>query len=241
VKHARPILVQGSRQNHLPDRYIEEIGSFTTCEKLITPLPDSYLDKDSLVSAYVCIEAGTIYDRTGRSFLAFDVDQKVHEIRLATDIDNDPYGIDMANGYGLMTLATTAVWKGEEGLTWINKAIQCMTQQSTSDEELMKKHNADRFWRNRGRTNYLLGRYDDAKDGFTQAEKSQFWKDNHYDGESGYVFAQIYYKERNWERALYYAQRAYDFMAPGKPNHATIIATRCLQAIILIAHGEAMP
>jgi hypothetical protein len=27
-------------------------------------------------------------------------------------------------------------------------------------------------------------------------------------------------------------------MAPGKPNHATVIATRFLQAIILIARGE---
>lgn len=207
----------------------------------MAPLIDSYPDKSSLVYAYVCIEAGTLYDRTGRSMLAFDVYRTIYEIRLATYINTDPYCNDMANGYSLMNLATTGVWQGEAGLEWIDKAIEYMRKQNTSDEELAKTYNADRFWRNRGRTDYLLARYEEAKYDFDQAEKYQFLmhgKDSHYDGESGYMFAKIFYKQHNCERALYYAQHAYDCMAPGKPNHATVIATRFLQAIILIARGE---
>lgn len=77
-----------------------------------------------------------------------------------------------------------AACEAKEGLEYLDKALALA--ETAPKPERYKLYNIDRFLRNHGRGNMLLGRYDEAMKDFDRAEYYQSMihgKNSHYDGE----------------------------------------------------------
>lgn len=106
--------------------------------------------------------------------------KKALEIRESSATDKN----DLANGFSDVGYSSVAAYEAEQGLQYLEKALSIA--EASPEPDRYKVYNIDRFLRNHGRGNMLLGRYDAAKADFDRAEYYQpmiHGKNSHYDGE----------------------------------------------------------
>ncbi|KAL8896037.1 MAG: hypothetical protein Q9207_007903 [Kuettlingeria erythrocarpa] len=118
--------------------------------------------------------------RQGRSVRAIPKAKKALRIREASATDKN----DLANGFSDVGYSSVAAYEAEQGLQYLEKALGIA--EAAPEPDRYKVYNIDRFLRNHGRGNMLLGRYDEAKADFDKAEYYQpmiHGKNSHYDGE----------------------------------------------------------
>lgn len=122
----------------------------------------------------------SLYERTGRSVRAIAKAQKALEMRDSLPTDKN----DLANGFSDVGYSSVAAYEAEQGLQYLEKALSIA--EAAPEPDRYKVYNIDRFLRNHGRGNMLLGRYDAAQADFDRAEYYQpmvHGKNSHYDGE----------------------------------------------------------
>ena len=163
----------------MPSRYLQETGSFMASEALIKLAFLNCPEKESLAYAWLADTAGTIHDRQGHGHLALEFDQDALKIQ----IGKSPSGsVDLANSYSAVGFQLTSLWQAMEGVEYQNKAID----NSPTDHDGKLKFNPDRYLRNRARSYFIDGKYEDSKIDLKNAE---YWqtlihgKDSHYHGE----------------------------------------------------------
>ena len=137
-------------------------------------------DKTSLAYAYICTNLVSLYERTGRSVRAIPNAKNALEIRQTKSHDNN----DLANGFSDVGYSLVAAYEAEKGLEYLEKALALA--EAVPEPERYQTYSIDRFLRNHGRGNMLLGRYKEAKADFDRAEYYQgliHGENSHYDGE----------------------------------------------------------
>ena len=154
--------------------------SFVSCEHTLLLALDNIQDKTSLAYAYICNNFVSLYERTGRSVKAVQNAREALTIRESKTKDKN----DLANAFSDVGYSSIAAYEAEEGLEYLEKALALA--QAVQEPERYKVFNIDRFLRNHGRGNMLLGRYSEAKADFDKAEYYQLkihGKSSFYDGE----------------------------------------------------------
>ena len=130
--------------------------------------------------AYICTNFVSLYERTGRSVKAVPNAREALAIRKSKTKDEN----DLANGFSDVGYSSIAAYEAEEGLKYLEKALAIA--EAVQEPERYKLFNIDRFLRNHGRGNMLLGRYPEAKADFDRADYYQakiHGTNSHYDGE----------------------------------------------------------
>ena len=161
-------------------RYLLEIQSFLSCEHTLLLALDNIEDKTSLAYAYICTNFVSLYERTGRSVKAIPNARKSLTIRESKTKDKN----DLANAFSDVGYALIAAYQAEEGLKYMEKAL--VIAEAAQEPERYEVFSIDRFFRNHGRGNMLLGRYSEANADFDKAEYYQpkiHGENSHYDGE----------------------------------------------------------
>jgi tetratricopeptide (TPR) repeat protein len=165
--------------NNVLSRYLQETGAFMASEELIKAAFLNCIDKDSLAYAWLADTAGTIHDRQGHGYLAFDLDSdalRIHEEKSTAG------SVELANAYSAVGVQLTSLWRAAEGVEYQMKAIA--NSPTELDEKL--KFNLDRYLRNRARSYFVLGNYEASK---ADLKDSEYWQtlihgtDSHYHGE----------------------------------------------------------
>ena len=130
--------------------------------------------------AYICTKFVSLYERTGRSGKAVLNAREALTIRKSKTKDKN----DLANAFSDVGYTSIAAYEAEEGLKYLEKALALA--EAVQEPERYKMFNIDRFLRNHGRENMLLGHYSEAKSDFDKAEYYQskiHGKNSFYDGE----------------------------------------------------------
>lgn len=160
--------------------YLLEIQSFLSCEHTLLLALDNIEDMTSLVYAYICTSFANLYERTGRSVKAVPNAREALAIwDSKTKNEND-----LANGFSDVGYSSIAAYEAEEDLKHLEKALAIA--EAVQEPERDKAFNIDRYLRNHGRGNMLLGRYAEARADFDKAEYYQrkiHGENSHYDGE----------------------------------------------------------
>ncbi|KAL8647404.1 MAG: hypothetical protein Q9210_005582 [Variospora velana] len=215
--------------------YLLEIQSFIDCERTLLLTEDNIEDKTSLAYAYLCTNFVSLYKRTGRSVRAIPKAKKALEIRESSATDKN----NLANGFSDVGYSSVAAYEAEQGLQYLEKALAFT--KAAPEPDRYKVYNIDRFLRNHGRGNMLLGHYDEAKADFNKAEYYQpiiHGKNSHYDREIMHERAKIAARHSNFNKAYNYNEQAYKLMSPGKPTHSSVMATRYQQGWVAIQRGN---
>jgi hypothetical protein len=165
--------------NNVLSRYLQETGAFMASEELIKAAFSNCIDKDSLAYAWLADTAGTIHDRQGHGYLAFDLDSdalRIHEEKSTAG------SVELTNAYSAVGVQLTSLWRAAEGVEYQMEAIA--NSPTEHDEKL--KFNLDRYLRNRARSYFVLGNYEASK---ADLKDSEYWQtlihgtDSHYHGE----------------------------------------------------------
>ncbi|KAL9039792.1 MAG: hypothetical protein Q9214_004731 [Letrouitia sp. 1 TL-2023] len=216
--------------------YLLEIQSFRSCEQTLKLVEKNTEDKTSLIYAYVCTNFVSLYERTGRSVRAIPNAEKALWIRQNENTDKN----DLANGYSDVGYSSVAAYQAKEGLKNLEEALGIAAE--TPKPERHTIYNVDRFLRNHGRGNMLLGRFDEASKDFDRAVYFQpliHGPNSHYDGEVMYErakIARVHKKDLNLAYEL--CERAYDLMSPGKPTHSSVMAIHYQKGLVCSARGD---
>lgn len=85
--------------------YLQETGSFMASEELIKAAFLNCIDKDSLAYAWLADTAGTIHDRQGHGYLAFDLDSDALRIHKEKSTAGS---VELANAYSAVGVQLTS-------------------------------------------------------------------------------------------------------------------------------------
>ena len=102
--------------------------------------------------AYICTDFVSLYERTGRSIKTFPNAREALTVRESKTKDEN----DLVNGFSDVGYSSIAVYQAGEGLKCLEKALAIA--EAIGEPERYKVFNIDRFLRNHGRGNMLLGR-----------------------------------------------------------------------------------